>query len=486
MFPAVKLESPALVPALWQGRCALAWHAGPHEVSCRLVLVSPTGQRILAHCAERATGTAISLPRLSIPRWSRTAAEIQVSIEARWGLRAVVMDCFLDSQGLELTAISELIETSNVEPNIQGMEWLPLADIPAEATRSPNDTIRPLLATLTARGIPNDSPFLRLGWIKELLDWVSSVTPRNRFARVNRIEQLNATAQCALLKIQYSNGLAYWFKAVAIPDDREFDLTLRLSELFPEFLPAIVGSRRDWQGWIMRDAGFTLDGAFFPNRSVAEIGARLAKLQQASSSHAGHLLTYGLYDHRFPALRDTILELLPYLQEAVRSSRTDKAAYTLRGGLGGLLPVFESACERLRKLNLPDALVHGDLNVGNVLMANGSCIFTDWAEAAIGNPLLAIDQLRMHFEQNPRARISLPGISALYCRQWGVDLSETRTSDAFHTVRLLTLTAHLSNRKQWILSHYEQNPGLQSYLRSIATQMVAAIQHDKIPHKLTA
>jgi aminoglycoside phosphotransferase (APT) family kinase protein len=45
------------------------------------------------------------------------------------------------------------------------------------------------------------------------------------------------------------------------------------------------------------------------------------------------------------------------------------------------------------ELGLPETIIHGDLNLGNILMHERGCRFIDWSEAYVGNPLVSLQHL---------------------------------------------------------------------------------------------
>jgi hypothetical protein len=333
----------------------------------------------------------------------------------------------------------------------------------------------------------NNAPFLRLGWTRDLLDWTRSIIPEHRRSNLADIEQLNASSHHALLRIKSGHGRTVWFKAAAAADDPEFETTLKLNELFPEYLPTILASRLDWRGWLMADAGSSAEKTWFPSsRSFERIGRNLARLQQASIPFVGDLMNVGLADQRIPTLRATVAELMPSFEEAVLFQRSAGIPQILLWKLREIANTFDEAFGAIEEIGLPDTLVHNDLNPGNILMWEGDCVFTDWADASVGNPFVAIDQLQIYFNQNARLSPELPRIIHAYSREWYGGFTQKKLDTVIQSVRLLSLAAHLSSRKQRIISEYRRNPAVQSYLRSMARQMYKVTQSENGARALRA
>ena len=71
------------------------------DVTYRLVLVLPDGHRIVAE----SNGPHVLLPRLTIPKGTRPAREIQKGIQLRWNLPALVLDFLPNSHGLPICVV---------------------------------------------------------------------------------------------------------------------------------------------------------------------------------------------------------------------------------------------------------------------------------------------------------------------------------------------------------------------------------------------
>jgi hypothetical protein len=472
---------------VWVRRCALTDQLGPHDDHYRLILISPATQQILVErepceISRPRIQSSLRLPRISIPRWSRSAAKIQSQIKERWNLPSIVLDCPGDPSRTDRVTIAEVFDEGELGTILQRFSWASLGDIPDIEFEDSESSIRGVIEYLLEHRPPSQGPFLRLGWTNELLHWVSAVVSADRRDVADGIEQLNASAHHSLLRIRNRNGPPYWFKAAAMAEDPEFQTTTLLSNLFPEYLPTIVAVRQAWSGWLMEDAGPSIEEpGFTSSESIDRIGARLAKLQQASIPHVAQLLKCGLIDQRIARLRESVFDMMPYLEDAVLSQRSTSIPPIKIWRLGEIADAFERARCLFEDISIPDALIHNDLSGGNILSSNGFCVFTDWSEAGVGNPFVAIDQLRIYFEQDRRLARWIPRVVNSYFKQWSSEVSEEQINSTLGSVRLLSIATHLLNRQQWIISEYLGNPAPQSYLRSLVRQMVNATRLDKIP-----
>ena len=61
---------------------------------------------------------------------------------------------------------------------------------------------------------------------------------------------------------------------------KSFEVTAILSNLFYEYPPTVAGVRKDWKGWLMGDAGRSLEKSTSARAQISQmIGSRLAALQ---------------------------------------------------------------------------------------------------------------------------------------------------------------------------------------------------------------
>ena len=64
-------------------------------------------------------------------------------------------------------------------------------------------------------------------------------------------------------------------------------------------------------------------------------------------------------------------------------------------------------CARLGELAVPQTLMHGDLNTGNVALVDGRCVFFDWTDACVGHPFFDLVTL---LAENPDYGERLPDV----------------------------------------------------------------------------
>ena len=106
----------------------------------------------------------------------------------------------------------------------------------------------------------------------------------------------------------------------------------------------------------------------------------LVGLQQRWSEKVPQLLALGLPDWRGPAFRVAIESAFARTLPEIERSDAD----VLEGFIAGL----DRRLAELSTCGLPDTLVHGDFHPGNVRGGPHRLTLLDWADAAVGHPLL--------------------------------------------------------------------------------------------------
>ena len=424
-------------------------------IEYRCMLIQPRSHALLAFD----DAGRCQLPRVHIPRATRPAQQLQRAIKAKWGLNTFVLEIWETPGERSACAVAELLTMESA---------LPLREVPLE----------PLIASghlgqesrdlqLLIEGRPG-SPFSRLGWIDDAIAWMESATGRTFRTRRN-IEQWNAGGGFALMRICSDDGRHYWLKATGEPNAHEFAITRFLWELCPDFVPKLVAARTEWNAWLTEHAGDPLSDP--PN--PIELGSsarRMAQLQLLTIDETDELLAAGAFDQRLSVLRSHIEAVIAYLVEAMARQRSTKAAPLRRDRLLDLGEILRDACFRLEAHGIPDALIHNDLNPGNILSDGTKYVFTDWSEAAVGNPFLTCERLcqlnRAHAES----------VRNVYRGCWSHRLSAQSMDEAIALTPLLAIYAYLYGRGDWLGQTESLRPQFESYLRSLARHMDRAAQ----------
>lgn len=423
------------------------------SVAYRCVVLRPRSHRVLA---IREAGHD-RLPVIQIPRKTRPAQELQEAIKARWGLEVLILEIWAARIGAWVVAELLAPEFNSSFEEI-ALDQFNDTEVPEQDRR---------YIELLCKG-ETKSPFSRVGWIEEAVTWLESAAGCRIVPR-QFVEQWNAGGGFALLRMTSDDGRRYWLKATGEPNAHEFQMTRFLSEAHPDFLPKLVATKKEWNAWLTEDAGCPLSQ---PPSSAELLAAakRVASLQVLTVGETDELLAAGAFDQRLPVLRSHIDAVIAYLIEAMARQRSTKAARLSRDRLLDLGAILRDACLRLEACGLPDALIHNDLNAGNILWDGVNYVFIDWSEAAVGFPNLTCERLcqlnRAHAES----------IRNVYREGWSHRLSSECMDEAIALAPLLAIYAYLYGRGDWLGQTKSVEPQFESYARSLARHMDRAAQ----------
>lgn len=444
----------------------------------RLVLVSPR-RRILV---EKSAGR-LSLPQLLVPRWTRAARNVAALIKQKWNIQAVVLDFLGDHPGDGSVVLAEQIDGPQELRGDVDAVWQSLYAIREdELSRDERAVVHRLLD----KGSTGRGPFSRLGWTEELLTWLSERLKLPRSQLSEQIMQLNASADAALVRISTRDGADYWFKAAGGSHPLERQITVMLSQQFPDYVPEVVAVHDKWNGWLMRDAGIpVLSSCSNPARLALEALHRLAMFQAAASSHVRRLLAAGCHDHRLHILRTQIAELTPYLEEAMREPGAQPGSRIGPSRLRFIAALIAEATLRLEDIGIPDTLMHCDMGLENIVASARGCAFIDWAQASVGHPFITFHHLRSQIAQHRKTRALIPRLEDTYLHVWDRSLPGKPHRQILRFVPLVALASVLCCRREWITAGQKRHPAAHSYGRVLARQMDLAARQIEEARPLT-
>jgi hypothetical protein len=398
----------------------------------------------------------------------RLAEQLQLAIEAGWHLRAIVLDILAGGMGSTPCAVVEILSP---EP-YDGLAIASIDDgFEEEMTSEELEAVKAILPGAgNARG-----PFSRLGWIDEALEWMQAVAGHS-VTFTGEVHQYNATGNFALARFATQGGPGYWLKATGEPNIHEFRITRMLAESCPEYLPCRIAERSDWNAWLMEDAGCPLDSWTLPALERAALS--MAGLQQRTIGRTTAFLTAGAFDLRIGVVREHLAELVEYLDEAMARQVSTKVPRIGKRRLQQLASILEDACFRMEALEIPDTLVHNDMNSGNILFQGKRCVFTDWCETGVGNPFLAIEYLCLLQPLGEEGWA--PRLREVYKQCWLGRLSATQIDEALALAPLLAILTHLYVRGAWLHTRRRNVPQVESYVRALARHMDRAAQDTRL------
>lgn len=374
----------------------------------RIALILPQSRAVLVE----PHGGGLRLPHISIPKWSRVAEQLSKAIRHKWGYGAVMIDSLPSSQETPACAVIEVFADDGASPagSLIPLQLDAFSDL--ELTGAEHAAVKRILAGETA----DCGTFSRLGWVEEAQEWIRSSTP-HRVIEFSHDLHGRTAGSSALVRFGTARPPAYWLKAAGAPNAQEYRISTTLARLFPDYLPPLVAARDDWNAWVMEEVGRPLEEALMLS-AIEQATHSLAQLQIASVDHVDVLFRAGCFDQRVPVLRAAVPELIRYLEGAMSLQTSTRVAPIESRRLRELGNLLEQACGCMEIIGIPDALIHGDMNAGNILFDGSRAVFTDWAEAYIGNPFFTFHHLRAHAAQADASQAWASKATTIYDNHW--------------------------------------------------------------------
>jgi phosphotransferase family enzyme len=416
------------------------------------------------------------LPWVEIPRWQRVAENLTIALKSGWGEEAVCLfepttELPADGRVAGYQATEHLRSCGNSK---MPTRWVPVSNVRQDLLIDARDgaALRQVVAMCNGEiEASSAAPFARLGWLCELRNWIESVIEPMGLNLNGKFRQLNASASFSLVRFETS-GPALWFKAVGEPNQREFAITCALAQIFPGYLPSILSSRPDWNGWLSQEIPGNLlshlQGLVLWERAAAD----LARLQIQSIDRGCHILGAGARDLGSAALSELIQPFMGVVEQLMERQTRVPPPVLDRQDLVVLADSLHSALGATEATGIPETLGHLDLNPGNIIVSENRTVFMDWAEAYVGNPLFSLQYLLQHARRalggDPAVETSL---TKAYCAQWGSTISPTAISNALAFTPLLAVFAYAAGSDAWKRSQQLQAPATAGYLRSLARRM---------------
>jgi hypothetical protein len=431
----------------------------------RLIFLQSGSEGVLMH----PDGIKLRLPRVRVARGSRVARELQQSARDTFGIDAIILDFIPALESICTFVIAEIASASPGEH----LSTASIDDIPEDELEiESRELAKSLLAGVREQG----KPFSRLGWMKEAIHWLSTEVDQDLIQSPG-ILQYNAGATFALVRFESHTGRSYWLKATGSPNQRESLLTRVLASHFEDYLPNLVAYRLDWNAWVTEDCGEPLSNAK-TCAACRHTVVSLAGLQIASMPHIGELLSCCCADMRTSTLVANTPRLIAYLEEAMDRQTSKRAIPLTSMRLREIGRIIEDACAALDALEIPNTLLHNDINLTNILVSGSRCVFIDWAEAAVGSPFFTFEHLRAQILSDTVTAGWMPSLDQNYQRQWATCLTRLQVQKGMALARLLAIVAHLYGRGDWLTSGIRQSTGFEASARSLARHMDRAARSD--------
>ncbi|HEX7256350.1 MAG TPA: phosphotransferase [Gaiellaceae bacterium] len=238
------------------------------------------------------------------------------------------------------------------------------------------------------------------------------------------IEQPHVYPWSTVMRVPTAEGIL-WFKAVSSQHAFEPELTLLLSEGFPDRVTRLV-SVDPSRGWmLMRDAGTRLRDADVRDPLIewAAILPRYAEIQIAFAPRAHELLGLGVPDARLAGLPRDVEALLDD-DAALLLGDSEELTADQRDELRRRMPALRAVVEELASYGIPDTIQHDDLHDGQVFLDRGRRVISDWGDSSVSHPFhtltVTLRAIAWRHGLEPGSH-RLLRLRDAYLEPWGVD-----------------------------------------------------------------
>jgi hypothetical protein len=395
---------------------------------------------LIAHPADAAIGAYGRDGQLIVPK---IRLRQHVCLDEPAALIAAVRE----QLGLEITELFPLSEIVNEQAATvtaavaceartrvtaeSGIVWIGadhLEMLSDEDRRPARDALSRLSGEALAQG---RAPWFARGWFAEAERWLRAAAKESGYEPTGPVEQFRTWSISSVHRVPTTRGMVYFKASADMPlFVNEALVTRALSSLFPEFVPAplAIDVSRDWLA--LPDFGEEVSWDA-PLDVKIDIFRRFAQLQIASVEHADRLLEAGCIDRR-----------LDWLARAQKEWFTGPLARGLLSAnefsqLQSCSAWLPTLCADLACSGIPDALLHGDMHLGNAARNERCYIFFDWTDAAVSHPFL--DMISIVLEDDASAA---QAARAAYLAEWTAVYGPESVQNAWDLAVVLMAANH--------------------------------------------
>jgi hypothetical protein len=438
--------------------------------TCRVIVFGRDGTDVLLKLTE----TGFVFPCVKVPRWERLAENLTTALKNNWGCDAVCLFTpdNTSQDGDPNGPHYEVMECWR-DQHIGGLDWRPVASLTADSFQNKAEfrILEQCLHELEDYESNPASPFARRGRLARLREWTAEMVSRLGVELTGPLCQYNASPAFNLIRFE-TTGPAVWFKAVGEPNLREYPITLELAELFPKFVPEILGTKPEWNGWLSREVEGTNLGETKDVGLWEQAAANLAELQIQSISRSDSILDSGGRDLRTDALRTSVEPFFDVVARLMEEHPKVPPPTLSRHELSLLKLRIEDSLTLLEDLEIPNTLGHLDLNPWNVIVSANGSVFLDWAEAYVGPPFFSFEYLLQHFRRDMGANTAIEStLISAYIQPWRQLLPDDVASEALALAPLGAVFAYAAGSDGWKDEERLRDPKTAGYFRSLARRM---------------
>jgi phosphotransferase family enzyme len=415
------------------------------------------------------------LPEVQVPKYERMAPHVTGQVFRFYGLEAL---CLFNPQlrtrtTREPDALYQVLEVTDGHSGSEGTVWVPRLHLPQLRFRWSQD--HEMLQSALHEADLYDSggiiaPFAKAGWLQETVAWMKPFLDFG-VELTGKWTQYNSSSTFSLMRFE-TTGRAIWFKAVGEPNLREYRLTTELAAAHPVYLPRILATRDEVNGWLMEEVDGKHPDADAGLDVWVRIAETLASLQYETSGSADTFVAIGCQDLRTTQLVSRLPDFITLAGQLMGEQVVRSPAPLSFSQLNDLGQTLGVACDALSKFHVPDTLVHADFNPGNIIVGTDRTAFLDWAETYVGQPFFTFEYLLAYLQNRVlQFPIWRQALTKAYLHIWRSFFPAEDLRDSLKVTPLVAVYAYaLSIMTPGTLSSSEQLDN-SKYVRSLVRRM---------------
>jgi hypothetical protein len=288
------------------------------------------------------------------------------------------------------------------------------------------------------------APWTYSGWQAQADEWICMEMARLR-EPVRSIHVVRNWCISVVQQVETAKRRVFFKASLNLPlFVNEGSVMAGLVQLYPDHIPAplAINTTQNWM--LLEDLGEPI-GRDASLETRMDLFQAMAYIHIDSVSRIDSLINMGCIDRRIPWLRAHLESLL--VDEVTLSLLTLAEREDLRSAL----PRLDSLLAELDALPIPPALIHGDLNTGNVAFREGKIKVFDWTDAAISHPYFDLDVIFTAEDAAVRE-----ALEAAYLSAWERIYPADQVRRAFELARVVYGLYHAVSY-QFILNNLEES-----------------------------
>ena len=360
--------------------------------------------------------------RIAVVRVPQGHLDLILDVEADTALEAV--RCYFHDRwnarvhALQWIFPEDILQTRDEQQTPFLVLWAEtLGSIPVNSDRVEirieNPSINALQPLLRAAASPCPAePWSMPSWFPNVSNWI-----RVHFPKTRRIAQVRVCPNGAVVRIECVDG-TYYLKRQSAPLAYESALLRILNLRIPGACPPILSLCPDICTHVTQSvAGSSIEECGLDSWDAAL--RDVAKIQVQCIHLVNEFRNAGILDHSFFSLEGRLEEMLDQLVVQQGGSTNELSSAELRN-IVRLRRALTPDLDVLGRCDVPETLVHGDLNQSNAFRNEaGGTVLIDWALSRITHPFFVLGStLFARHDAGQREQRAYKNLCTAYLEPW--------------------------------------------------------------------